>query len=156
MDTMPDSFATVDMLQRLALATLLGMVLGLDREMRGHSAGVRTHGILALAAAVVVVSGMMVHHAVQEAGGAADPLRAVQGLYQAVGFIGAGLVFTRRRDVHNLTSAGSIVLAVAIGIAAGLGQWVLAVAATGLGLFVLAVVRLVEPWLPGSDKARQD
>ena len=153
---LPQMLSTLDLLLRLGGATLLGMALGLDRELRGFSAGIRTHGMLSLAAAMVVISGMMLHQAVREAGGDADPLRAVQGMYQALGFIGAGLVFTRRGGVHNLTSAGSIVLAVAIGIAAGLGQWVLAALATAFGLFILAMVRVAERWLPGSDKARQD
>lgn len=153
---LPDTLSTMELLLRLGGATLLGMALGLDREMRGFSAGIRTHGILALAAAMVVASGMMLHHAVRDAGGDADPLRVVQGLYQAVGFIGAGLVFTRQRDVHNLTSAGSLVLAVAVGIAGGLGQWALAGIATALGLCVLTLVRIAERWIPGSDKARED
>lgn len=153
---LPDTLSTLDLLLRLGGATLLGMALGLDRELRGFSAGIRTHGMLSLAAAMVVISGMMLHHAVRDAGGDADPLRTVQGLYQALGFVGAGLVFTRRGGVHNLTSAGSIILAVAIGIAGGLGQWKLACIATVLGLCVLSLVRVAERWLPGSDKARED
>lgn len=137
---------------RLGAAALLGMVLGLDRELRGFAAGMRTHGLLALAAAVVVISGLMLHEAVHQRGGEADPLRVVQGLFQAVGFIGAGLVFTRHRDVHNLTSAASLILAVALGIAAGAGQWVLAGMATAIGLVLLTLVRLAERWLPGNDK----
>ncbi|MBO1073074.1 MgtC/SapB family protein [Roseomonas marmotae] len=152
----PATLSTLELLLRLGGATLLGMVLGLDRELRGFSAGIRTHGILALAAAMVVISGMMLHQMVRAAGGDADPLRTVQGMYQALGFIGAGLVFTRRGGVHNLTSAGSIILAVAIGIAGGLGQWALACIATALGLCVLSLVRVAERWLPGNTKARHD
>ncbi|MBC9208703.1 MgtC/SapB family protein [Roseomonas aerophila] len=146
------SFTAWEMAERLVAAAVLGMALGLDRELRGFAAGMRTHGILALSAAVVVISGLMLHEMVHRQGGEADPLRVVQGLFQAVGFIGAGLVFTRHRDVHNLTSAASLILAVALGIAAGTGQWVLAGLATAIGLVLLTLVRWAERFLPGNDK----
>lgn len=155
MESAFENFTALELLERLGAAALLGMVLGLDRELRGFAAGVRTHGILALSAAVVVVSGLMLHAAARQAGGEADPLRVVQGLFQAVGFIGAGLVFARHRDVHNLTSAASLILAVSLGIAAGAGHWVLAAIATGLGLVLLTLVRMAEAWLPGNDKREE-
>lgn len=156
MDLAFGTFTALELFERLGAAALLGMLLGLDRELRGFAAGVRTHGILALSAALVVISGLMLHAETRNAGGEADPLRVVQGLFQGVGFIGAGLVFTRHRDVHNLTSAASIILALSMGIAAGAGQWMLAGIATAIGLIMLTVVRVVEGWLPGSGKRGED
>jgi putative Mg2+ transporter-C (MgtC) family protein len=152
MESAFETLSAWELFERLGAAALLGMLLGLDRELRGFAAGIRTHGILSLSAALVVISGLMLHAEARDAGGEADPLRVVQGLFQGVGFIGAGLVFTRRRDVHNLTSAASLILALSMGIAAGAGQWMLAGIATAIGLIMLTVVRAAEGWLPGSDK----
>jgi putative Mg2+ transporter-C (MgtC) family protein len=154
---LPAMIPDLEILIRLGAATLLGMALGLDRELRGMSAGIRTHGIVALAAAAVTISGLLLYVEVIAGGGSADPLRTTQGIAQAIGFIGAGLVFaTGRGRVHNLTSAASVWLATGIGIAAGAGQTVLALGTAGFGVFLLTVVRLLERLIPGSDKARED
>lgn len=147
---------TLEIALRLGLAALLGMALGLDREMRGLAAGVRTHGLIALSAATVIVAGLLLYAEVRESHGDADPLRVVQGIFQAIGFIGAGLVFARHGQVHNVTSAASITLATAIGIAAGGGEYRLTAVATGMGLLVLTVVRVIERVIPGSRKAEDD
>jgi putative Mg2+ transporter-C (MgtC) family protein len=129
-------------LLRLALAAALGLVLGLERERRGHPAGLRTHALVALSGALLTCSAMLLHRDIQEAGGSSDPLRVVQGIAQALGFIGAGLVFVaRRRMVKNLTTAASLWLAAGIGIVAGAGQFGLAIAATIIGLALLLARR---------------
>ena len=79
---------------------------------------------------------------------APDPLRAIQGLAQAIGFIAAGLIFVKRGDVRNMTSAANIWLAAAIGIACGAGQYLLTLIAAGFGLVLLVVVRWMERRLP--------
>ncbi len=85
-----------------------------------------------------------------------DPLRVVQGLAQAVGFVAAGTIFFARGKVHNLTSAANVWLAAAIGIAAGCGQFPLVLAGIIFGAIILTVVRTLEAWLPGSSKDRDE
>ncbi|CAH2601073.1 Protein MgtC [Rhodovastum atsumiense] len=152
----PTMLTERELLLRLGLACLLGMLLGLDREARGLPAGIRTHGLSALSAASVTLCGLILYAEVRAGGGEADPLRVVQGIAQAIAFIGAGLVFVARGDVHNLTSAANIWLAAAVGIAAGLGLPFLAALTTLFGVFLLVVMRLVEHLIPGSDKAGKE
>lgn len=143
-----------EILVRLGLATLAGVVLGLDRELRGIAAGIRTHALVALSSALITVSAMMIHADFAGQGhSGVDPLRVVQGLAQAVGFVAAGAIFFAKGEVHNLTSAANIWLAAAVGIAAGAGQIVLVGAGVGIGIAILTMVRLVEKLIPGSSKS---
>ncbi|WP_166038301.1 MgtC/SapB family protein [Sphingosinicella sp. YJ22] len=135
-------------LVRLGVATLVGLLLGLDREVRGFPAGIRTHALVALSSAAVMVSALKL----TETFGDADPLRAIQGLAQAIGFIAAGLIFAARDTVHNTTTAANIWLASALGIAAGAAHFDVVVVATGFGLVLLVVVGLIEKRLGLAQK----
>jgi putative Mg2+ transporter-C (MgtC) family protein len=132
---------------RLTVATVVGALLGLDREVRGHAAGLRTHGLVALSSAVITVSALMLFEQLRSEEAQPDPLRAIQGLAQAIGFIAAGLIFVRGGDVRNLTSAANIWLATAIGIACGAGQYGLVAIASLLGFLLLVVMRKVDALL---------
>jgi putative Mg2+ transporter-C (MgtC) family protein len=148
-----------EILLRLGVATLAGIILGLDRELRGIAAGVRTHALVALSSGLITVSAMMLNAELSQQGQSGiDPLRVVQGLAQAVGFVAAGAIFFARGTVHNLTSAANIWLAAAVGIAAGAGQMVLVVCGVVMGAAVITLVRLIEKAIPGtkSDAVRSD
>src|SRR3546814_3798995 len=80
-----------EMALRLGLATLLGALLGVDRELRGYAAGIRTHSLVALSACVASMSALMLYHGLHAEGSQADPLRVIQGLAQAIGLLCAGL-----------------------------------------------------------------
>ncbi len=126
-----------DVLLRLTVATIIGAVLGVDRELRGKPAGLRTHALVALGAALVTVTTLELSH-----GGTADPVsRAIQGIIAGVGFLGAGAILKARdRDtVSGLTTAASIWLVASLGIACGSGYWVAALTALVLALLVLVV-----------------
>jgi putative Mg2+ transporter-C (MgtC) family protein len=139
---------------RLSLATFVGALMGLDREIRGHSAGLRTHGVVSLSSAVITISALMLFEQLRTEEAQPDPLRVVQGLAQAIGFIAAGLIFVKGGDVRNLTSAANIWLATAIGIACGAGQYGLVLIASALGFFLLVGLRYVDQWLErrGADR----
>ena len=128
-----------DILIRLCAASGAGILLGLDRELRGISAGIRTHALVALSSAVITVSAMLLsdEFSVAHPGQNLDPLRVVQGLAQAIGFIAAGAIFVAKGDVRNLTSAANIWLAASAGIAAGLGQFKLLGMALVLGVIIV-------------------
>lgn len=141
-------------LLRLGVATLAGVILGVDREMRGIAAGIRTHALVALSSALITVSAMMIHEEFVNRGETGiDPLRVVQGLAQAVGFVAAGAIFFAKGEIHNLTSAANIWLAASVGIVAGAGQMVLVIAGVTIGIAVLTLVRVIEKTIPGSAKS---
>ena len=142
---------------RLGLAALIGLLLGLDREMRGHDAGIRTHALVALSSAMIMVSSLLLYTEMRtESGDGPDPLRAVQGLAQSIGFIAAGLIFVRGGAVRNMTTAANIWIAASVGIACGCGQYAVVLVGAGLALVLLTVFRLFERILPseriGEDK----
>lgn len=137
------------MLWRMSVAALGGMVLGLDRELRGISAGLRTHALVSTSSAMIVISALlMAEEFHSERGMNTDPLRVIQGLAQAIGFIAAGAIFVANGSVRNLTSAANVWLAAAVGIAAGAGQFSLAGFGVAFGVVLLVVVRVFETMLP--------
>lgn len=142
-----------EIILRLGAASLGGALLGLDRELRGHEAGIRTHALVALSSAMIMVSAMMLSEQLAIEGSRPDPLRVVQGLAQAIGFIAAGLIFVRRGDVRNLTTAANIWMAAAIGIVAGAGQYKLLGVGTVIAFLLLSVFVVFKRFLPSE---RQD
>lgn len=131
----------LDVLMRLGAAVLAGALIGADREIRNKPAGLRTMALVALGSAVFVLTTV---------GGAAEDStsRAIQGVITGVGFLGAGTIIRGRTEgsVRGLTTAASIWLSSAIGIACGLALWPLVVVACGLGLLVL-VIEPIDRWL---------
>lgn len=129
------------LLVRLLLAAVLGGVLGYEREQKGKAAGVRTHMLVAMGAALFVL--------VPQQGGMqlADMSRVMQGVIAGIGFLGAGAIIKSHSEenVQGLTTAAGVWMTAAIGIACGLGRESTAVLGTLLALAVLALVpRLVE------------
>jgi putative Mg2+ transporter-C (MgtC) family protein len=129
---------------------VLGLLLGLDRELRGHAAGLRTHGLICFSAAAMTVSIVSLY---LELGGARmDPLRIYEATGAFIGIIGAGLIVFSKGQVKNLTTAAHLWLAAVIGIACGAGQWPLVAIAAAVGVAMLTLLRLVERrWFPDED-----
>ena len=140
----------VDLLVRLGTAAVLGLLLGLDREARGHAAGMRTHGIICFAAAAMTVSIISLYY--QLDGQRMDPLRIFEATGAFVGIIGAGLIVFSKGRVKNLTTAAHLWLAAVIGIACGAGQWPLVVIGAVISVIMLTVLRVIERrWFPDED-----
>ena len=131
-----------DLLTRLGVAALLGLLLGLDRELRGNAAGLRTHGLICFAAAAMTVSIIALYN--QLDGSRMDPLRIFEATGAFIGIIGAGLIVFSKGEVKNLTTAAHLWLTAVIGIACGAGQWPLVVICTLMALLMLTVVGVVE------------
>ena len=151
-----DLYSFGDLALRLGLASFIGLMLGLDREIHGHDAGIRTHALVALSSAMIMVSSLMLFEQLRTSDIAPDPLRAVQGLSQAIGFIAAGLIFVRGGSVRNMTTAANIWIAAAIGIACGAGQYLLVLVGAGFALILLTLLKVFERILPSekiSDQA---
>jgi putative Mg2+ transporter-C (MgtC) family protein len=149
-----DDWQTI--LARLGAATLAGIVVGLDREWRGHDAGMRTHALVALSSAAIMLSSLLLYEAARSEDVNPDPLRAVQGLAQAIGFLVAGLIFVRRATVKNMTTAANLWMAAALGIACGAGQYRLAVIAAGITLVLLVVFPFIERMIPEKRDAVEE
>jgi putative Mg2+ transporter-C (MgtC) family protein len=149
-----DDWQTI--LARLGAATLAGIVVGLDREWRGHDAGMRTHALVALSSAAIMLSSLLLYEAARNEDVNPDPLRAVQGLAQAIGFLVAGLIFVRRATVKNMTTAANLWMAAALGIACGAGQYRLAVIAAGITLVLLVVFPFIERMIPEKRDAVEE
>ena len=105
--------------------------------------------LVGLSAAAITLSALLLHESLDADGQTrTDPLRVVQGLAQAIGFIAAGLIFVAKDQVRNVTSAANLWLTTAVGIAAGAGQYTIVLATTALGILVVTVIRLGERHLP--------
>jgi putative Mg2+ transporter-C (MgtC) family protein len=140
-------------LTHVALAMLLGAAIGLEREIEDKPAGLRTHMLVAGAAALfVALSDVMIKHFDVVLGGElvrSDPIRIIQAVITGVSFLGAGTIIRRSstRQVEGLTTAASILFAAAVGVCAALSQLVLAGGVTALVLITLRGVGYVEQWL---------
>ncbi|MBG6070844.1 MULTISPECIES: MgtC/SapB family protein [unclassified Polaromonas] len=137
---LPDAAQVTRILLRLTLAALLGGLLGIEREQKGKAAGVRTHMLVAMGAALFVLLS-------QQSGMEDDAVsRVMQGIIAGIGFLGAGTILKGDNEdkVRGLTTAAGIWLTAAIGVAAGMGRESTAVLSTLLALAVLALMpRLV-------------
>jgi putative Mg2+ transporter-C (MgtC) family protein len=132
----PDAEQVTRILTRLLLAALLGGVLGYERERRGKAAGVRTHMLVSMGAALFML--------VPQLGGMAvgDLSRVMQGVITGIGFLGAGAIVKHRdeEDVQGLTTAAGIWMTAAIGVACGLGRESTALLSTVLAVAVLGLL----------------
>ncbi|TCZ87948.1 MgtC/SapB family protein [Lysobacter sp. N42] len=126
---------------RVLLAAVLGGAIGYEREKKERSAGLKTHILVSVGSALFVMAPL--YAGVSQA----DNTRVVQGVVSGIGFLGAGAILKLQRDmrVEGLTTAASIWLTSAIGVAAGLGNALLAIIATGVALFVTAVIPRLVP-----------
>jgi putative Mg2+ transporter-C (MgtC) family protein len=140
-----------DAVIRICVAGGLTGILGLEREIRAKSAGLRTFTLVGVGAALFTAAGALAVPA------GTDPTRIAAQVASGVGFIGAGLVFQRGSQTHNLTTAAGIWTTAAVGVACGMGLLILATATTVLMLVALViyrfiVLRIIRPQLPHGDE----
>lgn len=131
-----------DVALRLGVAAILGLLLGLDRELRDHAGGLRTHGLICVSAAALTVSIISLH--AQMNGQRMDPLRLYEACGSFIGIIGAGLIVFSKGEVKNLTTAAHLWLVTVIGIACGAGQWPLVAICALVSVIMLTVLGLAE------------
>jgi putative Mg2+ transporter-C (MgtC) family protein len=141
-------------LGELGIALLLSAAVGLEREIRQKSAGLRTHTLVGVGAALFMLISKYGFNDVLEPGRViVDPSRVAAQIVTGVGFLGAGLIFVRGGSVRGLTTAASIWVTAAIGAAAGAGLPVLAAAATAIYFLVALAFPQVARRLPRSSTA---
>ena len=139
---MPDRGHLIIVLLRIVMAAILGAIVGLQRERAGKPAGLRTHMLVSLGTAIVVL-------ACSGSGMSLDGLsRVIQGVVTGIGFVGAGsiLKLSEQREIKGLTTAAGLWMTAAIGVSVGLGALGLAVLGTLLTVLVLALEGFEERW----------
>jgi putative Mg2+ transporter-C (MgtC) family protein len=132
----PTTFS--DALLRLALAAALGGAIGLEREFHQKPAGLRTNMLIALGSALFAIL------SVELGAGAGSPDRIAAQVVTGIGFLGAGAILRSGDHIHGLTTAATIWVNAAIGMAAGLGSYTVATVAAAITLVVLALLPIME------------
>jgi putative Mg2+ transporter-C (MgtC) family protein len=134
----------LDVALRLLAATLIGGALGLNRELRDKPAGLRTHALVSLGAALMTITAIL--FAFDGTGVDGNPVtRVIQGIVAGIGFLGAGVILqTQAKNVVGLTTAATIWLVAALGISCGAGHWQIALVALLFSLLALMGGSLVE------------
>ena len=133
-------------LLRLALAALLGGLIGVERELREREAGLRTHLLVSLGSALFTIVGAYGFHAFLDSGATvvrADPTRIAAQIVTGIGFLGAGAIIRQGLSVRGLTTAATLWVVAAVGLAAGAGYYSAAVSTTALVLLALWPLRII-------------
>jgi len=132
-------------LGEMLLALILGGIIGFEREAANKPAGLRTHMIVAGSAALLTGLGevLVMQMSIEESLIRADPIRMIEAVITGITFLGAGTIIRHRGkdQIEGLTTAATLLLVGAVGIAVALGQFVLAIGATVVVLLILRVVK---------------
>ena len=129
---------------RLSLAFILGGVIGLEREKKGVSAGLRTHILVTVGATLVMLTSLYIYGNYQGEGGTIDPGRIAAGVITGIGFLGAGTIIRSKEGIRGLTTAASIWVSAAIGLAVGCGYFSAAIIVTGASYLALSLLKRLE------------
>lgn len=149
--TAMNGLSYVDLLLRLGAATLLGAAIGLERERLERAAGFRTHALVCLASALIMVVSI---YGFPE-NDVLDPSRIAAQVVSGIGFLGAGVIIFRRNTVRGLTTAASLWAVSGVGLAVGAGLYIPAAAGTTFMLLIQAALRPVETHFFGHEARRQ-
>src|SRR5262245_10354660 len=146
-----------ELLARLVVAAGLGAAVGVERELRDREAGTRTHLAVALGSALFTVASAYGFEDFVTAGSTVDPTRIAAQIVTGIGFLGAGAIIRSGLTVRGLTTAASLWIVAAIGMAAGAGYYWAAVLGTALTVFALGPLRVVahrtlEPFRPAERR----
>ena len=139
-----------EMTMRIVVALVAGALVGYERSYRGRPAGFRTHALVCMASAMLMLVTVYEAHWVHVAGESVrlDPTRMAQGIMTGIGFVGAGVIMQEGLSVRGLTTAASIWVTAAIGILAGIGFYFPMALSVVLTLSVLSVFRWIETRMP--------
>jgi putative Mg2+ transporter-C (MgtC) family protein len=141
---MTPTLSDLELAQRLITAALLGALLGIEREWKNKEAGLRTNILIAIGSALFTLMSIELTD-----GKTGDPSRIAAQIVTGIGFLGAGAIMRTNGGIHGLTTAATIWVNAAIGIAAGGGEYHLAFIATAVTLAVLLLLPPMEKYLDG-------
>jgi putative Mg2+ transporter-C (MgtC) family protein len=134
-----------ELIGRMMVSALIGGLIGMERELNGSHAGLRTHTLVALGACLFTLASITI-------GGNADIARIAGQVAVGLGFIGGGVIFRNKDKVVGLTTAADLWICGALGILAGIGQYTLAFAGTTLALVLLIGGKLLEQFTIGTKR----
>lgn len=137
--TAPELWVQVEYLVRIFVAACLGLLIGSERKNRNKSAGIRTHVIVALGAALIMVVSKYGFMDVEKA----DAARVAAQVVSGIGFLGAGVIFVRNNLVNGLTTAAGIWATAGVGLALGAGMYVVGISSALLVLLIQFVMHRV-------------
>jgi putative Mg2+ transporter-C (MgtC) family protein len=147
----------IDIFIHLIIALLAGSLIGMERTFSGRPAGFRTHALVCVASALLMLVTTYQHlwlHTLPVETIRTDPTRMAQGIMTGIGFLGAGVIFKEGLTVRGLTTAASIWMTAAIGTLIGIGFYFPGILATAITLGTLSVFRVVELRMPTRHFAR--
>jgi len=148
--------STTELAVRVIAALLCGGAIGLDRELRSHSAGMRTHALAAEGAAIFTIAGILIAGEAHQIGYVgADPTRVASTVAQGIGFLAAGVIFGSAARVKGLTTAAGLWTTASIGMLCGGGFYRIALIATIATLLVLSAFKVFENHLDRLAGQRQ-
>jgi len=129
---------------RLLIAAIFGAMIGFEREVDNANAGLRTHILVCVAAALFTILAFEIYHTLGDASSSrVDPIRAVEAVTAGIAFLGAGAIFRSGSNVQGLTTGAGMWLAGAVGIASALGYYLVAFGVALLAVLVLAALRVL-------------
>ena len=129
---------------RMLFAAVLGGLIGFERDIHGRAAGLRTHILVSLGAAVFTILSEIISQSIHASGFPADPARITAQVVSGIGFLGAGVILKEGANVRGLTTAACLWSAAAIGMAAGSGYHEIAIITTGISLVSLILLKFFE------------
>jgi putative Mg2+ transporter-C (MgtC) family protein len=138
------SSETLVIFLKLGLAILFSGFIGLERELHGRPAGLRTHILVSLGSCLVMIVSLIFAEPPYAELGKADPTRIASNIVTGVGFLGAGCILHAHGDIKGITTAATLWVSAMIGMAVGAGEWIPAILTTLLALFTLTLLRVVE------------
>jgi putative Mg2+ transporter-C (MgtC) family protein len=145
--------APMELLLRLTIACVFGAVIGFDRELKNKPAGLRTHTLVSLAAAMFT---LITFELYAQLGGDdsktnADPIRIIEAVTSGVAFLAAGAIIRSGGNVHGLTTGANMWLAGAVGVACGAGFYLLATLGAVFSIIIITLLRALENRLTHDD-----
>jgi putative Mg2+ transporter-C (MgtC) family protein len=141
---------------RLLIAAVLGGMIGFEREMSQGNAGLRTHILIAVAAALFTTMAFEIFHLSDVGSEArADPIRAVEAVTAGIAFLGAGAIFQQRGNVQGLTTGAGMWLAGAVGVSAALGYYFIGLVVAVFAVVVLGALRAFAHRVVGKDDKKE-
>lgn len=151
---MESEIPVIDMVIRLVAAAGLASTIGIERELRDRPAGLRTHMLVSVGAATFLLVGFEILFATATGDPSAqiDPTRIVEGVITGIGFLGAGCIIQSRGTVRGITTGAAIWIAGAIGVACGVGNFILAGLVTTISLIIVIILGYFEKEFVNDDE----
>jgi putative Mg2+ transporter-C (MgtC) family protein len=141
-----EQLSLADAVARMAMASVLGGVLGLQRETKGKPAGLKTHMMVSLGSAAFTLLTLQIFltYTGTLENARSDPLRIIEGVVGGIGFLGAGTIIQARGSVRGITTAAGIWVVGSVGIACGIGNYPMAAMVAAMAFLILTVFDWIE------------